>query len=143
MASFGVYVDANIVIRLIEVGDDEIRSFVEHLQARDGEMITSELTLTEVLVAPLRKTDDGLVKHYEAFLQSGGGVSMIPVSRTILRRSAELRALFHHKTPDAIHVASAEASGCRLFVSADKRLNVPETLMRITVDERHRLDRLP
>lgn len=143
MASFGVYVDANIVIRLIEVGDDEIRSFVEHLQARDGEMITSELTLTEVLVAPLRRTDDGLVKHYEAFLQSGGGVSMIPVSRTILRRSAELRALFRHKTPDAIHVASAEESGCQLFVSADKRLNVPETLTRINVDERHRLDRLP
>lgn len=143
MARFGAYVDANIVIRLIEIGDDEIRSFVEHLQARDGEMVTSELTLTEVLVAPLRSADEGLVRHYEAFLESGGGVSMIPVSRAILRQSAELRARFRYKTPDAIHVASAEASGCRLFVSADKRLNVPETLTRINVDERQRLDRLP
>lgn len=143
MASFGVYVDANIVIRLIEVGDDEIRSFVEHLQARDGEMITSELTLTEVLVAPLRKADDGLIRHYEAFLQSGGGVSMVPISRAILRRSAELRARFRDKTPDAIHVASAEAAVCRFFVSGDKRLDVPETLTRIDVDERHRLDLWP
>jgi predicted nucleic acid-binding protein len=50
----------------------------------------------------------------------------MPVERAILLRAARLRCELHLKLPDAIHVASAVAAGCDLFLSNDHRLRVPD-----------------
>ena len=47
-----------------------------------------------------------------------------PFNRSVFDLAAELRAKFKLKTPDALHVAAARASGCDEFWTNDRRLPV-------------------
>lgn len=123
-----VYLDTNIVIRLIEYRDLEVQTFLEDLYRRGGSIVTSELTLAEVLVLPFENEDHEMIQTYERFLMTGEGVVVVPVDRAILRLSAAVRAEFGNRAPDAIHVASALEWGCETFLTADKRLRGPKHL---------------
>ena len=68
-----LYVDANIVIHLVEHKDDLAKALADLFTApRVGPpfLVTSELTLTEVLVTPCREGNDRLVYRYEASIWS-------------------------------------------------------------------------
>lgn len=88
----------------------------------DRSLITSELTLAEVLVVPYRVGDLALAERYEALLTRSSGLSMIPVDQRTLRVAAQLRALYGLKTPDAIQIATALSTGSTSFVTNDRRL---------------------
>ena len=77
-----VYADANIIIALIENQDKELLQFLRRLNDANGLMYTSEITLTETLVAPLRENNDRLVSRYEDLLSTGDGMAVIPVGRS-------------------------------------------------------------
>jgi predicted nucleic acid-binding protein len=70
------------------------------------------------LVAPLRNADSVLVAAYETLLLSTE-MQLMPMTRSILREAAQLRAQTNLKTPDAIHAATAIAHGCRIFLTND------------------------
>jgi predicted nucleic acid-binding protein len=44
---------------------------------------------------------------------------LLPITQSILRESARLRATTKLKTPDAIHAATAMSAGIALFVTND------------------------
>ncbi len=122
-----VYLDANIVIYFVEDFPEyraRIADLFRAIVDTDAVLVSSELTLAEVLVQPLRNRQDDIVQEYETFL-TGGDIELIPVSRAVLRRAAVLRAELRMKMPDAIHVASAAANGCSLFVSNDDGIRLP------------------
>lgn len=123
-----VYLDTNIVIRLIEYRDMEVQAFMTALHHANGSIVTSELTLAEVLVMPIENGDTDLTTTYENFLTTGDGVIVTPVDRAVLRTSATIRAEFGTKTADAIHVASALEWGCDRLLTADRRLRGPAHL---------------
>jgi predicted nucleic acid-binding protein len=52
-------------------------------------------------------------------------LSVVPVDRAILVRAASLGPSLGLKLPDAIHVASATATDCDVFLSNDGRIKVP------------------
>lgn len=79
---------------------------------------TSELSLLETLVVPLRNQDAALVEDYEKLL-TGFKVESLPITDTVLRYAAELRANHNLKTPDAIHAATAITSGCQHLIAND------------------------
>nr|WP_306228935.1 PIN domain-containing protein [Aurantimonas sp. CSK15Z-1] len=56
---------------------------------------------------------------------------VVPVDRTILRRSATMRAKLKNKLADAIHIATAVETGCSHLLSEDRRLQLPETVVRL------------
>ena len=60
-------------------------------------------------------------------------LAMVPVSRTILIDAARLRANSGLRLPDAIHVATAVAAGCPIFLSNDRRLKVPDVLQLLAL----------
>src|SRR5512135_3589130 len=63
--------------------------------------VTSAVTLLEVLVVPLRGGDADLADRYEAFLTRSRGLTMVDLSRPLLRAAAELRAARSGlRTPD-------------------------------------------
>ncbi|HEY9057545.1 MAG TPA: type II toxin-antitoxin system VapC family toxin [Aurantimonas sp.] len=128
-----VYLDTNIVIRLIEYRDEEVQAFLRSIHTRDGMVVSSELTPAEALVLPIKERDHELVAHYEDFLSTEVGIVIVPVSRTVLRRCAELRAEFGGRTPDAIHVASAIEPECQYFLTADRRIRAPTTLEMLDI----------
>jgi predicted nucleic acid-binding protein len=47
---------------------------------------------------------------------------ILPLSRDVLEKATELRAMYHFKTPDAIHLATAIINQCDVFLTNDKKL---------------------
>jgi uncharacterized protein len=94
----------------------------EAVGAGDGALVTSSLTLLEVLVIPYRAGDLAIAERYEALLSRSRGLSMIDMDRSILRAAAQLRAKFRLKTPDSIQIAAALASRCTSFITSDRKI---------------------
>src|SRR5262252_10218581 len=86
------------------------------------ELVTSALTLLEVLVVPYRSGDHLLAKRYEALLTQSRGVRVVEISRDHLRAAAQLRAATGVKTPDALQLVAALGSGCTAFLTNDRNL---------------------
>ncbi len=129
-----VYLDANALIRFVETEDELFDVLLDAARLREGRLCTSEFTLAEVLVMPLRNNDDAMRTIYEALFASESEVEIIPVDRAVLCRSAKLRAFAGGKAPDAIHVATAILAGCSIFVSSDQRIVLPHDMRRVDAD---------
>ena len=84
--------------------------------------VTSQLTLLETLVVPLRENDLLLAERYEAILGASRGLSLLPIDLEVLRAAARIRAATAARTPDAIQLATALAAGCTAFVTGDRRV---------------------
>lgn len=97
--------------------------------------VSSELTLAECLVKPLRLRDAHLAEDYSDFLNGRDQLPILPFTRTSFVRSAEIRALTGAKLPDAMHIACAELAGCAIFLSADTGLRLPAGLRRVSWDD--------
>ena len=85
-------------------------------------LVTSALTVLEVLVVPYRAGNRPLAERYEALLTRGRGVRLIDLSLDQLRAAAQLRAATGVKTPDALQLVAAIGAGCTTFVTNDRRL---------------------
>lgn len=85
-------------------------------------LVTSALTLLEVLVVPYRSGDHLLAARYEALLTKSRGVQVAEVSRDHLRAAAQLRTATRVKTPDALQLVAAMAGGCPVFLTNDREL---------------------
>jgi predicted nucleic acid-binding protein len=86
------------------------------------ELITSALTLLEVLVVPYRTGDHLLAARYESILTRSRGVRIADISRDHLRAAAQLRAKTGVKTPDSLQLVAALSAGCTAFLTNDREL---------------------
>jgi predicted nucleic acid-binding protein len=84
--------------------------------------VTSVLSLLETLTGAFRRQDDVLARRYEEVLSGLSGVAVVPVTRSVARRAAQLRARHDLCTPDAIHLATAVEAHAEEFVTTDRRL---------------------
>jgi predicted nucleic acid-binding protein len=85
-------------------------------------LVTSSLTLTEVIVVPFRSGHAALVERYEALLTRGRGIRLIDLTRDHFRAAAQLRAASGLRTPDALQLAAVRDAGCAIFLTNDRRL---------------------
>lgn len=117
-----IYLDTNCFIYSVE-RIDPYRAVLDTLwKAISDEhvtVITSELTLLEVLVKPLKEKDTFTAAIYRVILRHSPDVHMIPVTQSVLEKAADFRANLNLKTPDAIHAATAISHGAVLFVTND------------------------
>ena len=120
-----IFFDTNLFIYFVE-GDDErtvrVRQIVERISDRRDELLTSTMTLGEVLVKPMSLGDLSWADRYEKLLGSPG-VSLIPFDRSCARIYAHLRQDKLLKAPDAIQLACAASAKCDLFITNDERLS--------------------
>ncbi len=133
-----VYLDANVFIYAVENYPKYATLALQVLQAienRQMQAVTSDLTIAEVLIAPVRRNNQELVRTFMAVLQAKPHFEMIPVSRNILVASAELRAINGGKLPDAIHGPTALKAQCRLLLTADRTFRAPQGLELVLLDE--------
>lgn len=122
-----LYVDTNLFIYAVE----EVMPFAPQVQslfqaADEGSvtLVTSLLTLAEVLVRPYRVGNDDLVSTYRDLLTlPHPNLDAVLPSAVILANAARLRAATPSLyLPDAIHLATAQAAGCHQFLTNDERL---------------------
>jgi predicted nucleic acid-binding protein len=123
-----IYADTSVFIYTVE-SHPEYWSLLEPLwdkfQRGAIEICTSELTLLEVLINPIKQGDNLLISDYEQLLLDTN-IQLKPINQSILREAANLRANTKIKTPDAIHIATALAVNCTAFLTNDLGLkNIP------------------
>ena len=124
-----VYLDANVFIYAVERSPEHaafLDGLFDLLEAGEVVAVTSELTLAEVLAKPLEEGREDLARLYEEMVAPSAWLSVVSVERAVLVSAARLGPELGLKLPDAIHVASATASGCELFLSNDRRLRMPD-----------------
>jgi len=121
-ASGEVYIDAQIVIYTTNnhpVYEQLCRPLWAAVANGRVQIVSSELTLLETLVMPYQKSDPVLASDRERLWEKPG-MKLMPISRSILKEAARLRALNTAiRVPDGIHAATALVSGCAMFLSND------------------------
>jgi predicted nucleic acid-binding protein len=133
-----IYIDANILIYAMEGHDIYGPALAKLLIAiEEGRVraLTSELSLAEVLVGPLRDDDSVGCAVFELLLEAESSLKTVPVDRAVLKRSAEIRATSRARLPDAIHLATAELMECAFFVTEDRRIPVKSPLVTVRLAE--------
>lgn len=126
-----VYLDTNIVIYAVEGFvdfADQIRALLEAMDNGEIVAVTSELTLAETLVKPIKDQNTAIQLAYRAFLMPTAALEIIPISGEILEDAAQLRATTKLKLPDAIQLATALRERCNSFLTNDdgfRSLNLP------------------
>lgn len=122
LTSGRVYLDANAIIYSYE-RIEPYRTLLEPLwlgaAVRTYSIVTSDLTLTEVLVGPIKQGNAALQAGFKRLLLRSANVQSVRITRSVLERAATLRAEAGLKTPDAIHAATALHVRCALFVTND------------------------
>jgi predicted nucleic acid-binding protein len=96
--------------------------------------VASEVSLLEVLVVPLKAGDLELADRYEALLSHSRGLSLVGVSRPLLRKAAALRGSLGLQTPDAILLATALSCGCTALVTNDRDFGRVTNLAVVNLD---------
>ncbi len=120
-----VFLDTSPLIYYIEGHSDYQKELTDVFQANDRNefrFITSTLTLLEVLVHPMRMKKQGLAGQYEKILTSSETIEIVELNARIAKRSAQIRAEHHLKTPDAIQMATALENNAGVFLTNDKDL---------------------
>lgn len=112
---------------------DIVRPFFEAMDKDDFLVVTSTVTLLEVLVYPLRHNFKELAEEYRDILLNSKLITM-EVSNTIAEQAATLRASHNIRTPDAIQISAALEAGATYFFTNDIRLPDISSLQILTVD---------
>jgi len=119
-----IFLDSNLFIyHLEDLGPRGIRAnfIFERLSRRKDIVLTSALTIGEVLVKPLQTGNRGLEAKYKDLLREPE-VRVLPFDRAAGEIFARIRQDRGIKAPDAIQLATAAAAGCELFITNDDRL---------------------
>jgi predicted nucleic acid-binding protein len=121
---FGI--DSAPLIYLVErhpVHGPVVREIVARAVAGELELVTSTLTLTEVLTHPIRIGAHEIATAYRDVLLRSPHLAVIPVDVRVAEDAARLRAIHRIRTPDAIQLAAARVAGCNAFLTNDSALS--------------------
>lgn len=102
-----------------------VDAFFSAFDRGDFQIVTSTITLLEVLVQPLRTGNTSLAGQYRDILLNQDRLSVVSVSPEIAEISAMLRANYALRTPDSIQLATAINRGASSFLTNDRRLSAP------------------
>ncbi len=124
-----VFFDTNLFIYMFE-GAEPYRSRMLEIRkriiARGDRIVTSAMTLGEVLVKPTKLGQTSLIEQYDQAIRATSEV--VSFDTRIAWRYASLRATHQLRSADAIQLACAAHRGVDLFITNDKQLhalNVP------------------
>lgn len=124
-----VFLDTNFFIYLFE-GLEPFRSRVLDIRKRTldrgDQLVTSAMTLGEVLVKPTKLGQASLIEQYDRAIQATARI--LSFDTQVAWRYASLRATHNLRNADAIQLACAAHFGVDLFITNDEHLhslNVP------------------
>jgi len=119
-----VFWDTNLFIYLFERNPHFSERVVEirkNMLARGDRLLTSSLTVGEILVKPVEAGNRSLVNRYRAFFEHPA-ITVIPFDVKAACLYAEIRNDRGMSRPDAIQLACAAAHEVDLFITNDERL---------------------
>ncbi|HYL13606.1 MAG TPA: PIN domain-containing protein [Terriglobales bacterium] len=118
-----IFWDTNLFIYFLE-GNDELSLATKRLRKsmleRGDQLLTSALTLGEVLVKPLERADMALCRRYEDAITRTA--LLLSFDAETARRYAAIRCDRSLRAPDAVQLSCAASANTDLFVTNDRRL---------------------
>ena len=134
-----VFWDSNLYIYLFENYGEfsrKVQRLRTHMLARGDQLLTSTLTLGEILVKPMEAGQSGLCARYENALSTTS--LLVPFDVKAAKIYASLRRDRSLRAPDAIQLACAGGAGTDLFITNDARLqgkHVPGIQFIVSLDQ--------
>ena len=119
-----VFWDTNLFIYLWEdFGklSGQVLALRSRMLTRGDELLTSAMTLGEILVKPIQSGDAKAVAYYQNLIATTATV--IPFAEKAAIVYARLRADRSLRAPETIQLACAAAAGTDLFITNDARLH--------------------
>ena len=119
-----IFWDTNLFVYLLEdKGEltERVLSLRERMIERNDELLTSALTLGELLVKPMEAGNEILMRRYEQAITAAATV--VPFDQAAASVFAAVRRDRTIRPPDAIQLACASVAGVDLFITNDKRLS--------------------
>lgn len=98
-------------------------------------LVSSILSLLEVLVVPKRFRNQELCRLYREFFESFPNLRVLPIDSEVAEIASDLRAEHGLRTPDSLHMATAIRAGADAFVSQDLRLRKVRTIPFLALSE--------
>jgi uncharacterized protein len=120
-----VYLDSVICIYAVEGAPSfqaRARARLTAMAAAKDQPLISDLTWLECRVKPIRVNDAIALAEMEAFL-SGSDVVRVSCPSPVFERACRIRAVHNFKLGDSLHLATAVANSCGLFITNDRRLS--------------------
>lgn len=118
-----IFWDSNLFIYLFEDYGElsaQVAALRQAMLERKDRLLTSTLTLGEILVKPIERGAIELARRYEEAVMTTA--SLLPFDVRAAKIYAQLRCDRTLRPPDAIQLASAAAAGVDLFITNDRRL---------------------
>ena len=112
---------------------NKVQSFFDGMERGDSEVVTSTVTLLEVLVHPLREENAELAAEYRDILLKSELITL-EISHQISEQAASLRATYNIRTPDAIQLSTSLNAGASFFLTNDIRLPKISSIQTISLD---------
>ncbi len=119
-----IFWDTNLFLYLLQSFGEPSRRAADlrrRMLERGDELLTSALTMGEVLVHPVEHKNEPVLAEIERAIPAGAVV--LPFDARAARRFAEIRAAWQISASDAVQLACASVANCDLFITNDDRLN--------------------
>jgi uncharacterized protein len=119
-----VFWDTNLFIYLFESSgalSKQVASLRSRMLVRGDQLLTSAMTLGEVLVKPVQSGDSKTADYYQKLITTTA--VLLPFEEKAALVYARLRADRSLRPPDAIQLACAASAGVDLFITNDLRLH--------------------
>jgi predicted nucleic acid-binding protein len=120
-----IFWDTNLFIYLFEKNVEwapRVVEFRQRMRHRRDELLTSCLTVGEVLTKPKELGNTTLEKAYLHFF-SGGSIELVTFGLDAAKHYGGIRSRERVRPADAVQLACAAAAGTDLFVTNDSRLS--------------------
>jgi len=114
--------DTAPIIYFIEENEcfSDITEEIFKTASRNNHLFSSVITLSEVLTKPIKNNRIDLVEKYTELLLNSDDFTIYPIDAVIAEKSAELRARYNFRTPDAMQLAVGIENNATLFITNDK-----------------------
>lgn len=133
-----IFVDTAPIIYFIEehpVYANKVEDIFNRTSKGTLQVVTSAITLIEVLTKPYKLGQSDLVNTYRDFFLNSKGFSVMDINLDIAELTARIRAEFGFKLPDALQLAVFEHNICDYFLTNDKQLSAYDKSRIYVLDE--------
>ena len=120
-----VYLDTNVFIYFLEQHPtyfSVVEQIMHAIATQELDAYTGEIAVAETMVIPYRNKDANTIAQVRAFFSKKNFLSILPHNARIFDLAARLRAAQSMKFVDAVHIATADRSGCKFFITNDKAI---------------------
>jgi predicted nucleic acid-binding protein len=133
-----VYFDVNPIIYFIEQNTQFAEAVIPIFEMiGDGSILafTSELSLTEILIKPIRDNLNQVIQAHKELLLDPELFTLISLNQDTFLLAAELGGKLSMRTPDAIHMACAIESKCKYFITNDKGIKSTSDVIVVQIGD--------